>query len=78
MCSFVGVIERDEIVFKYARSRNIPITMVLSGGYQRSNAEVIANSISNLHQKQFINLSRKAYNTKLRPKTDVLNKKLGE
>ena len=58
----VGVIERDETVFRWARSRNSPITMVLSGGYQRSNAEVIANSLNNLHQKQLINLSRQAYN----------------
>jgi len=43
-----GVKERDEMVFKAARIRNIPIVMLLSGGYQRSNAEVISNSIANL------------------------------
>jgi hypothetical protein len=30
---------------------NIPICMVLSGGYQKINAEVIANSIKNLYEK---------------------------
>lgn len=54
-----GVIQRDEIVFTWARSRNIPITMVLSGGYQRTNAEVIANSLSNLHKKGLIDLTYK-------------------
>lgn len=53
----VGVVERDEIVFAWARSRNIPITMVLSGGYQRTNAEVIANSLNNLHTKGLIDLT---------------------
>lgn len=52
-----GVVERDEIVFTWARSRNIPITMVLSGGYQRTNAEVIANSLNNLHTKGLIDLT---------------------
>lgn len=45
-----GVVKRDEIVFHAARSRNIPITMVTSGGYQRKTARVIADSILNLHQ----------------------------
>lgn len=43
-----AVIERDELVFKAARTRNIPIVMLLSGGYQKSNAKVIADSISNI------------------------------
>eukprot|EP00698_Gefionella_okellyi_P006878 TRINITY_DN1660_c0_g1_i1.p1 TRINITY_DN1660_c0_g1~~TRINITY_DN1660_c0_g1_i1.p1 ORF type:complete len:288 (+),score=44.67 TRINITY_DN1660_c0_g1_i1:236-1099(+) len=43
-----GIIQRDEIVFREAMARNIPIVMLLSGGYQRSNAEVIAKSIDNL------------------------------
>jgi len=47
-----GVIKRDELVFGYALERKIPIVMVLSGGYQKSNAAVIAQSITNLH-KQF-------------------------
>ena len=52
---FQGVIERDEIVFESVRKRNIPIVMVTSGGYQRSNARIIADSILNLHQKGLIN-----------------------
>jgi histone deacetylase 11 len=43
-----GVIKRDEIVFKAAKKRGIPIVMVLSGGYQKKNAKVIADSIENI------------------------------
>lgn len=46
-----GVIERDEIVFKFATERNLPILMLLSGGYQKSNAEIIADSIINISKK---------------------------
>ncbi|XP_055617471.1 histone deacetylase 11 [Toxorhynchites rutilus septentrionalis] len=46
-----GVVERDAIVFKAARERNVPLVMLLSGGYLRSSARVIANSIFNLHEK---------------------------
>lgn len=35
--TFQGVVKRDEIVFNAARKKNIPITMVTSGGYQVSN-----------------------------------------
>lgn len=49
-----GVIERDEIVFREAKRRNIPIFMVTSGGYQRTNARVIADSILNLRAKKLI------------------------
>ena len=45
---------RDELVFKYTRERNIPVVMVTSGGYQRNNAEVIARSILNLNEKKLI------------------------
>ncbi len=41
-----GVIDRDELVFKHAYEINkVPIVMLLSGGYQMSNAPVIARSI---------------------------------
>jgi len=30
---------------------DVPVLMVLSGGYQKSNAEVIARSITNLREK---------------------------
>lgn len=46
-----GIIERDEIVFRNCLQNNIPIMMVLSGGYQRDNAEVIAKSVKNLYEK---------------------------
>ena len=44
-----GIIRRDETIFMYAYERyKVPILMVLSGGYQMSNAPVIADSIENL------------------------------
>lgn len=46
-----GITNRDEYVFKVARERNIPIIMLLSGGYQMNNASVIADSITNLIKK---------------------------
>ncbi|XP_035232004.1 histone deacetylase 11-like, partial [Stegodyphus dumicola] len=46
-----GIIERDEIVFKAAMSRSIPIIFLTSGGYQKSTARIIAESIINLKQK---------------------------
>jgi histone deacetylase 11 len=46
-----GIAMRDEIVFRCATEGNIPIAMVLSGGYQLNNATVIALSIENLIAK---------------------------
>lgn len=46
-----GIIDRDEIVFKHALKNQIPIVMLLSGGYQQANAPVIAESIINLFDK---------------------------
>ena len=43
-----GVIKRDQLVFAAALERKVPILMVLSGGYQKSNAAVIARSVENL------------------------------
>lgn len=43
-----GIIERDKLVFSHVRSRNIPILMITSGGYQRSTARIIADSVLNL------------------------------
>ena len=44
-----GIIKRDEIVFEFAyEAYQVPIVMVLSGGYQMTNAPVIADSIENL------------------------------
>ncbi|XP_072438324.1 histone deacetylase 11 isoform X1 [Chiloscyllium punctatum] len=49
-----GIIKRDQAVFQAARTRKIPILMVTSGGYQRSTARIIADSILNLHHLQLI------------------------
>ena len=43
-----GIIKRDEIVFEICLRNKIPIVMILSGGYQMTNAPVIADSIRNL------------------------------
>jgi histone deacetylase 11 len=43
-----GIIERDHLVFKACIERNIPIVMVLSGGYAKENAKVISDSIESL------------------------------
>ena len=51
---FQGIIERDQIVFESAIKRNIPIMMVTSGGYQRTTARIIADSIKNLKTKKLI------------------------
>ncbi|KAK7082291.1 Histone deacetylase 11 [Halocaridina rubra] len=52
-----GIIKRDEIVFQKVTQRNIPIIMLTSGGYQRTTAAVIADSIANLNRKSLIDLS---------------------
>ncbi|VDN23280.1 unnamed protein product [Gongylonema pulchrum] len=49
-----GIRKRDEIVFKMARARKIPIVMLLSGGYMPDTHEVIAKSIMNLFNKKLI------------------------
>ena len=51
-----GIIERDEFVFQSCRERNIPIVMVLSGGYTAESAEIISKSIANLIDKKIISL----------------------
>ena len=48
-CPHQGVIERDQIVFQKSRTRGVPIVMLTSGGYLRSTARIIADSILNLH-----------------------------
>ncbi len=42
---------RDEIVFSLAFTYKIPITMLLSGGYQKTNAPTIKESILNIINK---------------------------
>ena len=39
------VVARDEKVVGMCRRRGVPVAMVLSGGYQQVNAEVIADSL---------------------------------
>ena len=51
-----GIVERDEFVFRLARGQNIPITMLLSGGYTKKSAEVIGNSIINLKDKGLLKI----------------------
>ncbi|KAI3369628.1 hypothetical protein L3Q82_025340, partial [Scortum barcoo] len=49
-----GIVKRDEIVFRAAKRRGIPILMVTSGGYQKKTARIIADSILNLHRQGLI------------------------
>uniref|UniRef100_A0A8C6T8G0 Histone deacetylase 11 n=1 Tax=Neogobius melanostomus TaxID=47308 RepID=A0A8C6T8G0_9GOBI len=49
-----GIVKRDELVFRAARRRGIPILMVTSGGYQKKTARIIADSILNLHHQGLI------------------------
>ncbi|XP_008408590.1 histone deacetylase 11 isoform X1 [Poecilia reticulata] len=49
-----GIVKRDEIVFRAAKQRGIPILMVTSGGYQKKTARIIADSILNLRQQGLI------------------------
>ncbi|XP_071816384.1 histone deacetylase 11-like isoform X2 [Apostichopus japonicus] len=50
-----GIIQRDEMVFEWARnSHSIPIIMVTSGGYQQKTGPIIAQSILNLRDKKLV------------------------
>ncbi|KAL5728808.1 histone deacetylase [Ranunculus cassubicifolius] len=51
-----GVISRDEKVFRFAKDKKIPLVMLTSGGYMKSSARVIADSIVNLKKKNLIDL----------------------
>ncbi|XP_057516406.1 histone deacetylase 2 [Amaranthus tricolor] len=51
-----GIIKRDEKVFTFARSKGVPILMLTSGGYMKSSARVIADSIINLSTKCLIEM----------------------
>ena len=42
------VVARDQQVWQYAADKRAPICMLLSGGYARHSATVIAQSIANL------------------------------
>ena len=51
-------------MFQKCRTRGIPILMVTSGGYQRTTARIIADSILNLHNVALITCDR-AHNAPL-------------
>ncbi|KAL3818961.1 hypothetical protein ACJIZ3_004866 [Penstemon smallii] len=51
-----GIAMRDEKVFVFARERNTPLVMLTSGGYMKSSAKVISDSIINLSKKSLINM----------------------
>ncbi|KAL4570324.1 hypothetical protein LXL04_025976 [Taraxacum kok-saghyz] len=53
-----GVTIRDEKVFRFARDKNIPLLMLTSGGYMKTSARVIADSIINLSNKSFITIQQ--------------------
>ena len=46
-----AIIKRDEIIISMCIKNKIPVSMVLSGGYQKVNAYIIAESIENLLRK---------------------------
>lgn len=48
------IIERDEFVFRQARTSGIPIFMALSGGYHEDMPDIVARSIINLIKKGLI------------------------
>lgn len=52
-----GVVMRDEKVFRFAKEKNVPIVMLTSGGYMKSSARVIADSIINLSKNNLIDLN---------------------
>ena len=43
-----GIMQRDEFVFGLARNRQIPIAMLLSGGYTQQSVQVICKSLKNV------------------------------
>lgn len=43
-----GIIDRDAYVFKLAKEKNIPIVMMLSGGYTKESTGIISDSIENI------------------------------
>lgn len=42
---------RDQMVFGRCLERKIPVVYLLSGGYQKNNAAIIADSVHELHKK---------------------------
>jgi histone deacetylase 11 len=55
-----GIIDRDQIMFEFAKELNAPICMTLSGGYSKKSADIIGSSIVNLYNKKLLKpVSRK-------------------
>ncbi|OQA36249.1 MAG: Acetoin utilization protein AcuC [Candidatus Dependentiae bacterium ADurb.Bin331] len=55
-----GIIQRDEMVFRFAQKQNIPLVMTTSGGYSKESAQIIGESIVNLYNNHLIrNLENK-------------------
>ncbi|KAI3966414.1 hypothetical protein MKW92_037902 [Papaver armeniacum] len=52
-----GVASRDEKVFRFSKEKNIPLVMLTSGGYMKSSAKAIADSLTNLSKKGMIDLA---------------------
>jgi histone deacetylase 11 len=49
------LVEREEtVVRKVLEENEVPVVQVLSGGYTRESASVVANAVSNLYQKGFV------------------------
>ena len=62
-----GIIARDEHVFRTARNLNVPVAMVLSGGYAKESAGIIARSMENLLEKVLkADRMRMAFNNAIR------------
>lgn len=49
-----GIIERDDYIFRAARDAGVPVAMVMSGGYTKDTAGIIADSIENLFEEKLI------------------------
>jgi histone deacetylase 11 len=48
-----ATVERDELVFTFAKRKAIPIVMMTSGGYTSQSFKVISKSLLNLHEKVY-------------------------
>ena len=56
-----GIIDRDQIMFEFAKELNVPICMTLSGGYSKKSAKIIGESIVNLYNKELLKPIKNTY-----------------
>ncbi len=49
-----GIARRDQFVFELCLERDVPLCMLLSGGYSQESAQTIASSIENLKDQGLI------------------------